>query len=480
VPITICGIGSTLKGACDLGNGDLSTGAKSAFLGLCTTNIGARFQGLDSESHSNLMKMTCCVATEAVAIQGAARCGVGVREKNWGQILRGGVQTVAGIVGSLFIHSLDPKTIVVANQTGAAAVGSAFIAKLGWRDLVKGRHFLGLSKILLGAVGLGAAGYYAYSSCSGEPSTYSDKPGLSADQFDFLQKHKEEIEQMYDDKKPLGKWDELGIGVSKIALVHPDLPEMVVKIPHRKISGYHQPTPAGDLLLHLKNLQEAQTIVKEERLHRIVIPDSHLLPISKGIAIVEERLRLERSGNIPEGPDKTEALDQFRRFIQKSKLTDLHIYAGHNAGFIREENPLKIGIIDFDYKSKYPDLNIYGRRGLTALRWLRELPESASLFLAGSTLIAGISEAAKSFSSIKPGDILRSGFQAGILAGVSNFCFQPDEPLIHTIGVMGLGMIAAGSILSMAVFANAAYSKIKKGLEMFVPKFNSPFAGRIG
>lgn len=455
LPLTLCGIGSTMRGACDLASGDLSDGAKSVFLGLCTTNVGGRFQGLDPQSHSKLMKMTCYAATGAAALQGVARFGTGVREKNWAEVLKGGVQTAAGVVGSLFVHSLDPKTIVVANQASAAALGSAFIAKLGWQDLVKGRYLSGISKVLLGTAGVASAGYYAYSSCIDQPSSLINQPSLSVDQIAFLESHKTEIEEMYKGKKPIGKWQKLGKGISKIALVHPDLSEMLIKIPVGEI-GHHQQTGEGDLLLHYRNLQEAQIVVKENAFDRIIIPHSHLFLTSKGTALVEQRLDLIAGMDVPDSPDKDEALTQFSQLIQKTGLAALYPDYAHNAGFIKQTNPMQMGIIDFDYKERDVERTLY----------------SVGVFSWGYMLLDVASEVVKETLNIKPENASRFGFGAGVIGGLLGLACPHRDISIITAGI-GFGMCAAAQTLMASAW-------IKNSLASLVPKFNSPFAGSIG
>jgi hypothetical protein len=467
LPLTLCGIGTTMKGACDLASGDLSDGAKSLFLGLSATNIGGGFQGLDSRSHSKLMKMTCCAATAAAALQGVARIGVGVRQKNWTEVLRGGVQTAVGIGSSLFVQSLPSKTIGVANLASATALVSGFIAKLGWQDLVKGHYFSGISKVLLGATGVASAWYYAF----GSRINQFNQPPLSADQIAFLENHKAEIESMYDTKTPADNWQKLGSGVSKIALVHPDLPEMLVKIPICKFNGFHTSTHDGDLLLHHENLREAQFVVSDSGFDQIAIPHSYLFLTSRGNALVEQRLDLIPGYSVVDSPDKYKAETQFSQLVQKIGLVDLHPDAGHNAGYIAQKTPLQLGIIDFDFKR--------GRiSDSTQKQPIADVCSAAGDVVLGALILGGISEMAKRISNIEP----KIGWQYGLGVGVGRNLLRlsPLSSPASMMREMAAGMVAGSVAFATSLSFNTIKSWIKNSLSSLVPKFNSPFAGSIG
>lgn len=235
------------------------------------------------------------------------------------------------------------------------ALLSAFTTKLGFFDLAKGRYRPGLCKILLGIGGMAIAGYYVYNTCIQEESALpkesllSEEDALSKDQITFLRAHKEEIEEMYARKTPVGNWSCLGQGRSKLAVVHHDFPGMLIKIP-ANVQGHRKNRGEDDLLLNHMHLKEVLPIAA--LFDRIAIPKSHLYKVSKdGLMIVEQRFNLADLTAVPNSPGKQKAIEQFNAFQKATHLDDLDPYSGHNAGIILPKtDPLKIGIIDFDCK----------------------------------------------------------------------------------------------------------------------------------
>ena len=168
---------------------------------------------------------------------------------------------------------------------------------------------------------------------------------VSANQMiTFLEAHKAEIEEMYEHKKPLGDWRKLGDGNSKIIIIHPELPNMLVKIPKNieKVKNYFK--------THDEIIQKMRNITA--RFDRIVLPESYVYQTSKGPIIIEKKLDLDKYNQVPDGPDKQEAMKQFHTFAYEACLCDVEPSIDHNAGFIPAIFPLKIGIFDFDCRYK--------------------------------------------------------------------------------------------------------------------------------
>jgi len=163
--------------------------------------------------------------------------------------------------------------------------------------------------------------------------------------INFLENHIVDIEQMYESKAPLGYWKKLGKGISKIAFTHPDLPGRLIKIPASKYvhRGW---TGDDDLRIHHANLQKIRS--RAALFDRIVLPESYLYPTSKGLIIVEQKLDLLPYEEVPNGPEKTEAMKQFYKFKEVANLCDLNPKSNLNAGIVSSLSHIKVGVFDFD------------------------------------------------------------------------------------------------------------------------------------
>jgi hypothetical protein len=458
--MTAVGIGGTILGALDLINGRILKGAKTLFLGMTATNLGGRFQGLDPNSHSTLMKCALGAGTVAVGVQGALRLASAVKQKSVAEIIKGAIQTTTGIAGTAFVYSLDSRILVIAHQASVIALSSSFIAKLGFNDLVKGRYLPGLCKILLGMGGIASAGYYAY-------RAYSEcipKDTLSEDQIAFLEAHKAEIEELYQFKTPSGTWALLGKGASKKAFAHPDLPGMLIKIPN---GGYRTKNDEDDLRLDYTNLEQIRSIAAP--FDRIALPESHLYTTPKRIMIVEQRFDLVDYKTVPDCSDKQEAMKQFHAFIAAAELCDIDPTGNHNAGIISQTTPLKIGIFDFDCKNQ-PVHPVHPVHPVQTWDWnfrnVRSeffVPQNrnqvtALVLAAGTAVLGGVATVAKKISEINPRTVLQLGFGTGTVTAVF---FTYQDHLHQPASTMALTGVAMAATAVVTIVAAKAYSLVK-------------------
>jgi hypothetical protein len=443
ITTTAFGLGLNIRGSLDLINGRILSGTKEVLLGMISTNLGGRFLGLNSKSHSKLMKCSLGAGTVAVGMQGALRLGNGVKQKSVAEIIGSGIQTAVGIAGTAFIYSLDSRMIMIAHQASVIALPSTFIVKLGFQDLANSRYPQGLCKILLGIGGVASAGYYVY-------SEYFHHT-LSADQIAFLEANEEEIEDMHKYGGPSGNWDELGKGVSKKAYVHPDFPGMLIKIPRCRV-GIRGSTGEDDLRIHHRNLEQIRPIAAA--FDRIVLPESHLYTTMSGkLMIVEQKLNLVRLNDVSWGPDRTEAEDQFNAFEEASGLCDLNLRFNPNAGMIPDTFPQKIGIIDFD--CRYAQQEVLTLKNDTQT-WNRQA--SAAALAAGTAVLSSAAMIANKITEINPIKILELGFAVG---AITYYCSCPDT------AAAGTGLAMAGTSV-VTIAAIKAYSLVKNYLAKFI------------
>ncbi len=208
------------------------------------------------------------------------------------------------------------------------------------QGLVKGQSSLSPYKRVLLLIGTARAVYYFYQSWAKGKTTLIEDAQLA-----FLKVHEAELEEMYETKMPVGKWEHLGTGVSKIAFTHEDFPEILIKIPKGNV-GFRGFSGEDDLKIHYANLVELKKLATS--FDRIALPKSTLYKTSKGSILVEQKFRMSEYVTVPNDADKQDAISQFNKFILKSNLCDIWLYNNHNGGILADKTPITIGIIDFD------------------------------------------------------------------------------------------------------------------------------------
>jgi hypothetical protein len=460
------GIGETIGGALALANGGMRREAGTMILGMTMTNVGGRLQGLDSASHSELMQGALVLGTGAVGVQGSVRLARGVKQKNAQEIFKGSLQAAAGIVGSAFVYSLDSRIIVVAHQASLLALSSAFVAKFGAQELLKGRVRPGLCKVICGLGGIALSGYYAYISCA-HKETLSPLP---EDQIAFLKEHRGEIDEIYTGKNLSGNWKELGRGTSKTAFVHPDFPGWLIKVPNRKW-GYRGATGEDDMRINYENFSQVQCL--STSYDQIILPKSHLYQTGNGIMIVEQRLDLVPGNRIADSPAKAAALAQFDAFKKAADLCDVSPEWGENSGFVRDSAPPRIGVIDFDCKSS--QLNEILNRDFRNPRPQFFVPDNrnqitALMLATGIAITKAAAWAAKKIKTIEPDTILKlavaSGAAGALYAANLDGVHQPAAEM----GISGIAMgVTAVLALAISKVAEKAVSLLSRWVLPLVP-----------
>ncbi|HEV8052375.1 MAG TPA: hypothetical protein VGP47_07765 [Parachlamydiaceae bacterium] len=460
--MTAAGIGGTMLGANMLAEGHIVSGTQAVFLGITSLNLGGRCQGLNPQSHANLMKCALLAGTGVIGIEGASRFERGINHKDSAEIIKGGIQTVAGMAGTALLYSLDARIIVVTHQALGLALTSSCVAKLGFNDLVRGCHIKGISKMVLGVGGVFSAASYAYYEYNQMFSAQKTplvsnvaSETLTEDQIEFLKTHNDEIEEIYETKKLSGNWKLFGSGASKKAYTHEKLPGMLIKIP-RSEKGFRGNSGDDDLILHHTNLEDIRNIAV--KFDRIVLPKSNLYQISKGHIIVEERLDLEYYFDFEDSKmdvgGKEQASDQFLSFVKASDLCDVGVKGKHNAGMMSQNHLSKVGIIDVDCRNFQVDEKLKREFKISDTSTLNSVVNSVANWSI-ATLVA------KNILHINPSIVFGVGLAGvAVAAQILNPLSDPFQQAA-TLAVTGISM-AATAIVTLAI------TKAFSGLKVFV------------
>ncbi|HSX10985.1 MAG TPA: hypothetical protein VLF94_04645 [Chlamydiales bacterium] len=460
---------TTIKGSLDVSNGHLRKGAKEILTGAVVIDMGSRSLGLDPARHTGLMRGHLCAGMGAVCVQGALRLRAGVKQRKVAEVIRGGLEVATGMAGAVFVYGLDARIIKAAHEAALLGLSSCLILKFGFKDLATGAYRPGIYKILVGASGIACAGYHLYSTCKDAATRIEP---LSEEHLAFLSAHKEEIEEMYENKRSRGSWERLGWGISKTAYTHPELPGMLIKIPNGK-RGFRAESGEDDLKIHYANLQEIRGIARP--FDRIVLPSSHLFPTDRGLILVEQKFDFRDSLSIDD-----EAMSQFTEFRRAADLCDIVPEEGHNAGLLDNTTPDKIGIIDFDCRGLTGGgFNPVGRA--LDFRWDWDFRNPGSRFFhpgnrnqvfalvvaAGGSALAGVSKAARKVAKIEPRSMLKIGLGAGVAA--SAFCASRADMIQPAFTMFGTGVaMIAASVVTPAV--TRAWDWVTRNALFFLPE----------
>lgn len=350
--LTTAGIGATIEGAFNLGDGDLVWGAKKIIYGLTATNFGARYLGFSDLITQDFMQYSLCQGIALTALNGICHAARGLSQGKFTQFIKGAAQSGIGALGFFACSSINSKTFRVAHQSLFVILASSHVAKSGLSDLAKEDYKMGACKLLLGVGGIVGAGYGFYLQLLDDQS-YSlalSPDELTFKQSAFIETHEKEIELIYKNSSNNShavpeNWNNIGNGGFKRVYSHSGFDRII------KVTG-----PAfRDLHLekrHYDNLQEAKQVVHHLGFSRIKIPACNLVEISQSVPIlVEEKLDLVPYKEIPDGPLKTKAEAELEEFKMIFGLDDANIETDHNAGFLNDTNDtLKIGIFDFDQR----------------------------------------------------------------------------------------------------------------------------------
>ncbi len=362
-------------------------GAKVVILGAIATECSLRVMHFDDPTAiSSVFKQALLHETGMTGAIGAINCLTGIQQRNIVQITKGALLALIGAASSASIYIIDPKMTMAVYQlaictlVGLLIINSEFNINTNTGGFNGGRlSFFKIIRafILMHLAALHFSNYFnndssnnhssdkrLYSTifrsnellhsniCRPDELLYSTTPqadSLSHDQVAFLETHKTEIETMYGTGQiTSGKWEKLGNGISKIAVQHPELPGMIIKIPIRE-TGFRTTTTDGDLLLHYENLKQAQQIATS--FNRIAIPNSYLFQTSKGKILVEQKLEFLNSYAWKTDPHISKTIGQYCAFIKESQLCDVGLYRHHNARLVAHSTTPKVAIFDFDCKA---------------------------------------------------------------------------------------------------------------------------------
>lgn len=391
------GMGATIEGFLNIGDGDLVPGARKIVGGLTLTNFGARYLGFNNTMPQDLLKYSLCEGVALIALKGISHITDGLSDRNFFQIVKGAAQSAIGITGFFYLESLGSKVYLVAHQTLLLTLASTCIAKSGLSDFAKEKYKVGIGKLLLGMGGLAGAGYYAYKEFFDQEFDDLDRSVLDAsifaqnmqnqsnfhqtapvaedlDNLDLLapdasvreqnivlSTHKDEIKHILAnyEEPPGSSIEKLGRGASKQVYWYPkELPGSIIKISD---SIMRWGDGRNDAESHYLNLQEAKKVVQNFQFKHIKIPDCRLVNSPFGPFVVEEKFDLMSFRQVPDGPAKSEANREFKIFKMELGLCDTSLDKNHNVGVLKKKDPLQnqalkdpvIGPYDFDCRTHW-------------------------------------------------------------------------------------------------------------------------------
>lgn len=433
---SIYGITHTIQGAFDLTRGSLLSGLKRLFLGTTFTNAGGGLAGLDSENRSELIKDALVAGAGAAFGKGVRDCTFGIKEKNGIKVLHGGIQALTGVTGAFLISSLDAKVLLVANQASILALSGAFIAKLGFHEVIRGDYAKGVWKLLLGAGGIASAGYYVY-------STYFIEE-IPQHLTRFIKEHETEIERLHKESYQIGDWKLLGLGKGKKVFIHPDVPEFLFKVPRESTRLIGDRTSEENVRFHYANLKEIQQIAA--RFDRVVVPQAFLFETSQGPLVMEERFCLGAQTIFPY--EKDEAIGHAEKLIELAGLCDIDPSTNRNSRMLWNVFPSKIALFDFDCRIVKP---------LSLIERLKRMENQMGPFFtgAGISLLEGCYLVTKKIAEINPNKVIQFGFfLAAIDSAVSLIKNAEDAPSFAGFGpvLMGAGIALAATAVNKAYF----------------------------
>lgn len=336
----LAGIGATAKGVLDVANGDILKGSKVVWYG--TTSIGC-YSSMRGFDPIKITQGAFALGLTVVGVDGIKSLARGVRQLDVLEILRGSLQIASSAAGAAIVYNLDSKTLLAAYQALGIALPSLTMARMGVNDVLEGNHGKGLCKIVVGLGGVASAGYYAYNTYAYQES---ESNTLSPDQIAFLEGHKNEIEEMYTSHKSVGNWTKLGSGVSKQAFAHPEIPDLIIKVPGSDGLGTWNLGGEWNMRQHHANMEELKPLAAS--FDRVVLPTSHLYQTSQGVMIVEQKFNIRGIPYETTDADMQRTMAQFDAFQEQASLCDLNPYVGHNAGILSTTQPPVIGVIDVD------------------------------------------------------------------------------------------------------------------------------------
>jgi hypothetical protein len=334
---SIWGSCQTIFGISNIYQGNVLNGMKNTLIGMNLSELG--YALIRPVGTPPLTKISLGVNHVVEVAKGLVNVVQGIRKRSFDQTCRGTAQMAFGVACTATIASLDDDMFIRARiivMLSMAAVSSA-IAWRGVKEFANDRK--GIGKTILGVAGFAVTAYMVYNLYKDLTwRSYSPDGTPSLQQCEsFVQSHKDELNQIYETRGEIGGWKKIGEGWSKIALIHPESPHIMIKIPNRL------GRTSDDMLLQFNNIQNARYIALINKYQHIAIPDSHLIRIEKGNVLCETKFEFDH-----EYADECRqaATIELNDFLKTGKFCDIGLR--HNAGFLK--GSCNLGIFDFDCK----------------------------------------------------------------------------------------------------------------------------------
>lgn len=337
--VSFWGSGQTIYGVCSTYQGNILDGVKHALIGMNFMKLG--YALYSTVPTSDLMKLSLCVNNLAMVAQGPGNVYQGIHDQNLVQAVKGVAQVVFGVLATAVIVSLDDKVISRACSI-ATCIGLSVSNGLHCKEkFAGGKKHEKVEALFNFLISLALTTYVVYDIYKGlncTPYPHSQR-ALSQQQCEsFIQSHQDELNQIYETKSASGNWTQLGVGRSKLAFVHPELPHGIIKIPTEK-----QFRTDDDLKLQFDNIQYAKNIVVDNKYQHILIPDSHLVPFKTRHILCETKFEFDP---YPSFDSSREGWGELSDFLQKGRFCDINLWLWHNAAFLNGGSD--IGVFDFD------------------------------------------------------------------------------------------------------------------------------------
>ncbi len=192
--------------------------------------------------------------------------------------------------------------------------------------------------------------------------------------LEFLKTHKDEIKNIQISKNPVGPWEKIGSGISKLVLRHPDMGAFVFKFDN--CNGNHC-TAKTETKKEIENLKDIQYQISYRNLNQLKTPKTGYFKNELGEFLIAEKLTSFKQEDVEkiqsaflDGSQVEEAMDQFSRLVSQTHLCEVRPdrfvpFKSQNSGwsygiiaYDKSNNPIYgpyINIYDFDCVGLYYD-----------------------------------------------------------------------------------------------------------------------------
>ncbi len=337
------GMGTVAEGVRKISEGNITNGAKQVVGGLAAVDLGSYAMDATAITTNRLMHASLLGGAVGVITNGTLRICRGASELDPMQILSGLGQATVGLTIGLGLDSIeDTKMIAIAERTILLVAVSCQISYRGAKDFVNGRRLKGALEMGLGLGGMIFAGYCVLEEAAAR--SLFGEPSLPSSWEKFLSNNAADIEQLYTTQTPVGKFKELGQGISKKAFTHPELPDAIVKISYRDSSAWQHGVTDGEF--HVQKLQSLRANLVRDGYRQVALPNSFLVRTqSGGPVVIEEKVALAPARYISTTRSEKAAFAEFDDFTRRYRIGDLIPIWNHNSGFVEGK---KDTIVIFD------------------------------------------------------------------------------------------------------------------------------------